>query len=178
MFCFKKIIWHLYDLEDAETLQFQSLIQKYQAQKHLFPQVEREVRNRNPFAVNLLLSLATQLLQEITKPRHVTNTILITDATSCARKWCWFWKQYKSSRLLCLYLSLKRICLLLCLQNSSDITWASAHGLAKRTLSDFQEKQMEIQKACIWLVTSSSATWAAWESSGHSLFHFASYIIN
>lgn len=43
----------------------------------------------------------------------------------------------------------------------SDITKASTHSLAKRTLSDFQKKQMEMQKAYIWPVTSFSATWAA-----------------
>jgi len=53
-----------------------SVIQKYQAQKRTsVPVEEREVTDRKPFATNLLLSLAAQLLQENIKPRHVTNTI-------------------------------------------------------------------------------------------------------
>lgn len=59
-----------------------------------------------------------------------------------------------------------------------DITKAFTHSLAKRTLSDFQKKQMEMQKAYIWPVTSFSATWAALESSWHSQFLFAYHTVN
>lgn len=97
-----------------------SVIQKYQAQKCTsMPVQEGEVRERKPFAINLLLFLATQLLREIMKPRHMTNRVLIADASNC-QETVLVLEAIKKQQAPLFNLSLKRICLLFpCLQNSA-----------------------------------------------------------